>query len=117
MTKTLEALEQQCAGLADDLAALDRELVTLTDRRRRLQHDLDRASAERERLNPETPLMDSIKAFTSSQHEQRAARVEKAARALGLGITPEVLTGNSPLDAAMARKNRRGVARPTSRQN
>lgn len=108
----IETLEMECAKLGEEISATDRSLTELNEKRRQLQRRLDLASAELERVRPDTSLIDSIKTFTATQHQQRAARVELAEKALGLGITAEILTGKSTLDQAMGRKNRRGVTRP-----
>jgi len=109
---SLHPLEIEQAKLAGEVAVIDRQLHSLTERRRDLQRELDRVTFELERVKPPTDHIRNLQDYINSQQAQRAARVERANRALGVGITAESLSGKSPLDQAMSKKNRRGIDRP-----
>lgn len=53
----------------------------------------------------------AIRSFIESQTASRAARVERRQTILK-GIRPEELDYRAPIDAAMARKTKRGAQRP-----
>jgi len=108
----LHPLEIRCAELTDELDVVNREMFQLRERERALVAELDRSRLELERIKPPTAHMTNLKDFIASQQQQRAERVERANRALGIGITAEVLSGKSPLDQAMSKKNPRGHQRP-----
>jgi chromosome segregation ATPase len=112
---SIESVENEHAALSARLVEVDEQMRQLTTARERLIREIDDATLRLEQLRPRTAQMDEIKAFTISQQEQRRERVERANRALGIGITSEVLSGKSPLDDAMGRKNRRGAQRPQLR--
>lgn len=60
---------------------------------------------------PDTSNQESIKNFIRSQNEARAGRVARRQKVLQ-NIRPEELDSRAPIDAAMARKTKRGTKRP-----
>ena len=72
-------------------------------------------SFTRNRIRNEVPDMTDAEArrkYIESSNAQRVARAERRAQLIGMGATPEDVSGLSPIDRAMARKNARGGERP-----
>lgn len=104
-------LEEVEAGLKNQNDEVGAEIKKLQE----LQKRITRAtSMTRNRIKdafPNSPDAHAIRSFIESQNKARAERIGRRNEILK-GIRPDELEPRAPIDAAMARKNKRGTGRP-----
>lgn len=107
--------KDQLEGIEGALKQQNDEIGAEIEKLRGLQKRISQAvSITRNRIKemfPNSPNQHAIREFIAAQAASRAERVERRQTILK-GIRPDELEHRSPLDAAMARKTKRGTQRP-----
>jgi len=106
-----ERLEEIEKGLKDQNDAVGKEIKDLQELQKRITRAVSMTRNRIKEAFPNSPDAHAIRSFIESQTAARAARVERRQTILK-GIRPEELDYRAPIDAAMARKTKRGTQRP-----
>lgn len=97
--------------LTDQLKEAEAELKATEERTAELRRQIQKKQIELNESRPQLSDAETIQGYLASENRQRAARHAQR-REILKSIPPEELDPRSPLDAAMARKRRRGAQRP-----
>lgn len=106
-----EELEDIEAALKKQHDAVGLEVKKLQELQKRITVAVSMTRARIKEAFPNSADAHAIRSFIQSQTAARAARVERRQTILK-GIRPEELDYRAPIDAAMARKTKRGTQRP-----
>lgn len=106
-----EQLEEIEAALKKQNDEVGAEVKNLQDLQKRITVAVSMTRARIKEAFPNSADAHAIRSFIQSQTAARAARVERRQTILK-GIRPEELDYRAPIDAAMARKTKRGAQRP-----
>lgn len=106
-----EQLEDIEAALKKQHDAVGLEVKNLQDLQKRITVAVSMTRARIKEAFTNSADAHAIRSFIESQTAARAARVERRQTILK-GIRPEELDYRAPIDAAMARKTKRGAQRP-----
>ena len=106
-----EQLEDIEAALKKQNDQVGQEVKALQDLQKRITVAVSMTRNRIKEVFPNSADAHAIRSFIESQTASRAARVERRQTILK-GIRPEELDYRAPIDAAMARKTKRGAQRP-----
>lgn len=104
----LEGIEAALKSQHDEVGA---EIKNLGDLQKRISQAVSITRARIKEAFPNTVNQHAIREFIAAQAASRAERVARRQTILK-GLKPDELEHRSPLDAAMARKTKRGTQRP-----
>lgn len=97
--------------LTMQLEEVEADVSKITDLRNRIKRSLSMTSGRIKQEFPNSSETDAIRSFIQNQTAQRAAKVARRQEILK-GIDIKDLDPRAPIDAAMARKTKRGTSRP-----
>ena len=106
-----EELEDVQAMLKIQLAEVQSDITKIKDLEGRIKRSLSLTASRIKEEFPNSSDGDAIRNFIKAQTEQRAAKVARRQEILK-GIDVKDLDPRAPIDAAMARKTKRGTSRP-----
>jgi hypothetical protein len=106
-----EELEYVELSLKTQHDSVGLEIKNLQEQQKRIAIAISMTRNRIKATFPNSPDAHAIRSFIESQSLARAARVERRQTILK-GIRPEELDYRAPIDAAMARKTKRGFQRP-----
>lgn len=106
-----EELEDVQAMLKMQLSEVQEDITKIKDLEGRIKRSISMTSSRIKQEFPNSTETDAIRSFITAQTEQRAAKVARRQEILK-GIDIKDLDPRAPIDAAMARKTKRGTSRP-----
>lgn len=106
-----EELEDVQAMLKMQLSEVQADITKIKDLEGRIKRSISMTSSRIKQEFPNSTETDAIRSFINAQTEQRAAKVARRQEILK-GIDIKDLDPRAPIDAAMARKTKRGTSRP-----
>lgn len=111
----IAALEKELALAQEELAEIERAFVQAEAYRTKARAEVDRLTLALEAVRPKQSTGDAIRGYLASQVRQLEARAQVQETLKNSGVDLSVLaslTKGAQIDAAMARRNTRGGARP-----
>lgn len=106
-----EGLEDLAGELRDQKIAVDKEIEEKKALGLRIKRAINIVNLRVKQLNPNTSATAATRRFIESQNEARMERVARRSVVLK-HLSAKDIEPRAPIDAAMARKNKRGTGRP-----